>query len=272
MTFPVPPLRIASVSFLNARPLIYGLENDPAVSLQLDVPSGLLERLKGGQADVALLPTIDYQRMEGLTVIPAGGIGCDGPTLTVRIFSKVPIERVRSLGCDSDSHTSIALARIILKDRHGISPEFVDRLRATGREDEAQLLIGDKVVCEEPAGFPHQYDLGAEWKELTGLPFVFAVWMARKGVDLGDLPERLIRARIEGMKHLDELIERFAVPRGWPVGLARQYLAEYLKFEIGEPQLKAMQRFHELAATHGIVQKINPLKLHRAETPAGSDA
>src|SRR5688572_8487009 len=103
--------RIASVSFLNARPLIHGLERDPRVRLLLDVPSRLLGLLRDGEAEVALLPVIDYQRLDALTIIPAGGIGSDGATLTVRIFSRVPIEQVTSLACDPDSHTSVALAR-----------------------------------------------------------------------------------------------------------------------------------------------------------------
>src|SRR5260221_2419541 len=109
--------RVASVSFLNSKPLIEGLDRDPAIELVLDVPSALLDLLRSARADAALLPVVDYQRMEGLTILPAGGIGSDGPTLTVRIFSRVPIEQVRSLACDPDSHTSVALARIILAQR-----------------------------------------------------------------------------------------------------------------------------------------------------------
>src|SRR6266478_2379165 len=109
-------LRIGSVSYLNAKPLIYGLENEPDLSLILDVPSKLLPGLRDKRFDIALLPVIDYQRLDGLKIVPSGGIGCDGPTLTVRIFSRVPIERIRTLACDTDSHTSVALARIILAE------------------------------------------------------------------------------------------------------------------------------------------------------------
>src|SRR4051794_38517029 len=101
-------IRLASVSYLNARPLIYGLDTDPQIRLILDVPSKLIEHLRDGSADVALLPAIDYQRMPDLRIVPAGGIGCDGPTLTVRIFAKQPIETIRTLACDPDSHTSVA--------------------------------------------------------------------------------------------------------------------------------------------------------------------
>src|SRR4051794_40726287 len=116
-------IRLASVSYLNARPLIWELDRDPQIKLDLKVPSKLIDSLRDGTSDIALLPTIDYQRLANLRVVPAGGIGCDGPTLTVRIFSPQPIEKIRTLACDPDSHTSVALARIILADRHGIKPE-----------------------------------------------------------------------------------------------------------------------------------------------------
>lgn len=260
--------RIASVSFLNARPLIHGLESDPRVRLMLDVPSKLLELLRTNQADVALLPVIDYQRLENLTVIPAGGIGSDGATLTVRIFSRVPVPQVKSLACDPDSHTSVALARIILARRHNLRPEFTDLARATvttGAGDDptqARLLIGDKVVCDGPRGFPHQLDLGDEWKSLTGLPFVFATWMARNDVpDLARLRDILASAKSRGMAELDTIIRDHGVPRGWPAPLAKAYLTRHLTFDVAERELDAIRLFHRLAAEEGIIPPARDLKV-----------
>ena len=246
-------LRIGSVSYLNAKPLIHGLGNAPDVDLKLEVPSRLLAGLREKRFDIALLPVIDYQRLEGLCIVPSGGIGCDGPTLTVRIFSKKPIERIQLLACDTDSHTSVALARVILAERYGVRPAFVDLVKSDGPPADAVLLIGDKVVCEEPPGFDHQLDLGYAWKELTGLPFVFAIWTAREGVDLGDLPARLEVARRDGLEHVGELIQRYAIPRGWPAGMALQYLTVYLNFGIGERQLAAIRLFHEKAGRLGLI-------------------
>ena len=248
-------LRIGSVSYLNAKPLIYGLDHSPDIDLHLEVPSRLLSGLREKRFDIALLPVIDYQRLDHLCMVPSGGIGCDGPTLTVRIFSKKPIGQIRSLACDTDSHTSVALARVILAEQYGVSPEFTDLIHGEGPPADARLLIGDKVVCEEPPGFDHQLDLGHAWKVLTGLPFVFAIWTARNGVDLGDLPLRLSQARVEGLAHVNELIARHALPRGWPPGMALQYLTVYLKFEIGPMQLEAIELFHRLAAKHGMIEK-----------------
>jgi len=254
---PIAPLRVGSVSYLNAKPLIDGLDRDPDLRLSLDVPSRLLDGLKTGALDVALLPVIDYQRLPGLRVIPAGGIGCDGATLTVRIFSRVPVSQIRTLACDTDSHTSVALARIILCEQFHVTPELTsfDTYHATQPDTDAQLLIGDKVVVAEPSRdiFPFQVDLGQAWKELTGLPFVFAVWTARPGVELRDLPLKLRQARQRGLQRIESIVRTHAVPRGWPLELARTYLLEHLKFHIEAPQLQAIRRFHELAAGHGLI-------------------
>jgi chorismate dehydratase len=247
-------LRVGSVSFLNAKPLICGLEADEDVELSLAVPSRLLEGLRAGRLDVALLPVIDYQRMDGLVVVPSGGIGCDGETLTVRVFGKRPVGQIRTLACDTDSHTSVALARVLFAEVYGTRPTFVDWTRDEGQACDGRLLIGDKVVCEEPAGFEHQLDLGAAWRRLTGMPFVFAVWTARGGVDLGDLPGRLAEAKRRGLADVEGIVRRHAVGRGWPAGLALQYLTVYLKFDVGPRELEAIELFHRLAARHGAVE------------------
>lgn len=245
-------VRVGSVSYLNAKPLIWGLDEADDLDLHLDVPARLLAGLQERRLDVALLPVIDYQRLEGLRVIPAGGIGCNGPTLTVRIFSRTPVDQIHTLACDPESHTSVALARILLARHWGQRPRLVD-LRGYQDNVDAKLLIGDKVVCAEPRGFDHQVDLGEAWKQMTGLPFVFAVWTARGGVDLGDLPARLEQARQDGMAHLDPIIARHAIPRGWPAGIAREYLSRYLQFTIGPDQLSAIRLFHQLAHEAGIL-------------------
>ncbi len=255
-------IRLASVSYLNAKPLVEGLDAHPDLDIHYAVPSGLLERLQSERADVALLPVIDYQRGDGFRIVPAGGIGCDGPTLTVRIFSKTPIGRIEKLACDADSHTSVVLARIVLAEHYGIRPEFVS---AVDRNDStsARLLIGDKVVCEEPVGYEHQVDLGEAWKEMTGLPFVFAIWTARAGVNLHDLPARLERAKNRGLSNVDAIVREHGVPRGWPPEIARRYLTQYLKFDIGPRQLQAIELFHELAARHGAIDRqLQPLRLY----------
>ncbi len=257
-----PQARIASVSYLNARPLIWGLDVDPSIDLRLEVPARLLDVLQRDEADVALLPVIDYQRMDNLVVSTAGAIGCDGPTLTVRIFSPEPVEGLKRLACDAESHTSVALARVVLAERYGIRPDFIG-LRSEGCDDQtARLLIGDKVVTDEPRGMPYQVDLGEAWKSLTGLPFVFAIWTGRADAPWEPIDVRLRKARLEGMEHVDEIVRDQGVPRGWPAAAARAYLAEYLKFEVSDRCIEAIRLFHELAAKHGEINRpVKPLRI-----------
>jgi chorismate dehydratase len=262
-------LRVGSVSFLNAKPLIYGLEDAPGVELSLEVPSKLLDGLRRGRYDVALLPVIDYQRMDGLRLLTAGGICCDGPTLTVRIFSPVPVSRITTLACDTDSHTSVALARILLAERYNVRPEFVPLNNGAAgtrpaHPGTATLLIGDKVVAQEPPRslMPHQLDLGEEWKAFSGMPFVFAAWMARQDVDLRDLPARLEQAKRDCLRIVDAIIARDAAPRGWPADVARRYLTQHLQFDVSPAHLRAVAHFHDLAYKHGILaESPRPLDL-----------
>src|SRR5262249_20813210 len=148
--------------------------------------------------DMGLVSLIDYARSpEPLILIPAGMIGCDGPTLTVRLFSAVEPRRIRQVHADTESHTSVALAKLVLAQQYGRGDvelvNFDARSLRAGDDDknwpETLLLIGDKVVTDAPPAerYPHQVDLGEAWKALTGLPFVYAVWMCRADAwDAGD--------------------------------------------------------------------------------------
>jgi chorismate dehydratase len=254
--------RVGSVSYLNAKPLIHGLDLDDRIDLQLAVPAMLLEGLRSAKYDVALLPVIDFQRLPDALIVPAGGIGCDGTTLTVRIFSRVPIGQIKLLACDIESHTSVALARIILAELFNIEPRFIDSSEQADGNSDAVLLIGDKVVLSEPRDMNHQLDLGEAWKTLTGKPFVFAVWTTRTGIHLADLPEHLVGAKSRGLRDLENIIARHATPRGWPADLAMKYLSVYLKYDIGPAQIEAIRLFHELAAKHGIISEVRALQLY----------
>ncbi len=246
-----PPLRIASVAFVNARPLIAGLDGDPRVQLARAVPSQLSRLIESDEADVALLPVIDYARIPDLTILRASAIGCDGPTLTVRLFSRSPIAHTRILACDGDSHTSVVLARIILKERFGLTPKLIPLEMATDQPGETRLLIGDKVVCEPPAGFDHQLDLGLAWKELTGLPFVFAAWCARRRASEAEMILR--DSKRLGMSQITAIVQQHAIPRGWPADLAHQYLTSYLHFDLGDRQFQAIRTYHTHAARLGAI-------------------
>jgi chorismate dehydratase len=244
--------RLGAVSFLNAKPLIAGLAAEPGVELMLDVPSRLPGLLSRGRVDAALVPVVDWLRNRGeWRIVSDACIGCDGETLTVRVFSRVAPAAIRRLHVDGDSHTSVALARVLWQELYG---QRLALTRFTGRETvdecEAVLLIGDKVVTQRLIDYETQIDLGSAWKSLTTMPFVFAVWAAQWDSDDAGLDALLSAARDRGVKSADMLAEDFGPGMGWPVALAKRYLTSRLKFTLGPRQIEAMERFSELVHRH----------------------
>ncbi len=261
-----PVHTVAAVSFLNARPLIDGLEREPEVSLITDVPSRLLETLTSLRAQVALCPIIDFQTAAAeLCIVPVGAIGSDGATHTVRVFSRVPIEDLDNVHADGDSHTSVALLEVVLEAFHGRRPE-IRSLGVLASESavnpDAVLLIGDKVVHNEPSTdvYPFQLDLGDAWKRLTGLPFVFATWLARAGDDLGQLPSMLRRTRETNLLRIPEIVAAHA--DGWPVDLAIRYLGKILQYDLGEPELESIELFWARCHALDLIDDLRPMRLY----------
>ena len=269
------PIRLGVVSFVNTLPLIDGLQNLADVELRFTVPSRLLQQLLDDEVDVALCSAIDYQRStEPLVILPAGLLGCDGATLTVRLYSNVPVERIERIYCDTDSHTSIVLMQILLKEIYDLAPELIDYHArehvARNRPidwPQSMLLIGDKVVTDSPPAirYPHQLDLGAVWVEHTGLPFVFALWMAKCRTDAGLLSAVgavLDRQRRHNeLDRLDRIVQRSAVPRHWPGDLAADYLKQKLAFEFTERRLAGLELFFQKASDHGLIPQARKLEI-----------
>jgi chorismate dehydratase len=265
-----PPIRLGCVSFLNTLPLIEGLGKLADARLTLTAPARLIDLLVQNQVDMGLLSVIDYQRSpEPLVLLPVGMIGCDGPTLTVRLFSSVPIEKLTRVHADIDSHTSVALLRVILAERFGLAPEIVDldvdAHRATHAPwPEAMLVIGDKVVTDAPPAvrYPHQLDLGQEWKALTGLAFVYATWMCREAdvERVRPMAAMLDRQRRHNATRTDWIVHNRATVRGWPEDLAAHYFKDLLRFDVKDQHRAAVDRFFDLAQRHGVITARRPTR------------
>lgn len=271
---PQRPLRLGAVSYLNTAPLVTGLEHVRGLSITRAAPSRLSDMLAAGDLDLALVPIIDFQTSAcPLAVIPVGMIGCDGPTMTVRLFSAGPLEAITRVHADTDSRTSVALVRILLQRLHGATPRVVDfdaRERVATSPAEAVewpdsfLLIGDKVVSDSPPAvrYPHQMDLGDAWKRLTGLPFVYAAWMCRaERAGDGDIAlgaALLDRQRRHNATRLDWIVSREAPRRGFPADLAREYVGSLLRFDLDDAARSAIERFFDLAHEHGIIPRRIP--------------
>jgi chorismate dehydratase len=267
-------VRVGAVRFLNTLPLIYGLEQLRDLAIGCSVPSLLLDELLAGETDLALCSSIDYQRSpQPLVIIPAGVLGCCGPTLTVRLYSIGPIEALRDVYCDTDSHTSIALMQILFAERYGLTPNCVDydaREHVAHNKPmqwpEAMLLIGDKVVTDSPPAvrYPYQLDLGELWHEMTGLPFVFATWMARRDSDpqrLRSAAAALDRQRRRNRLRMGEIVTRHAAARNWPIDLAAEYLTHRLSYTFDDAALAGLELFFEKAQQHDLIEQRRPIEV-----------
>jgi len=250
--------RLGVVSYLNAKPLIQGLDGDPNLELLYDVPARLPALLDEGAVDVALVPVIDLVRnARRWSIVSDACIGCDGETLTVRVFSRVPPDTIRRLHVDGDSHTSACLASILWQEHFGRSLELLPLTGGESRDEcEAVLLIGDKVVTNTLIDHDIQTDLGQVWKSLTGLPFVFAVWAAPDDVDTAGFGERLSKARDAGVHSAAMIAADFGPGMGWPVALAQRYLTARLKYTLGRRERLGMNRFFELAGRHRLIPMV----------------
>lgn len=256
-------LRLGVVSFLNARPLIEGLATEPRVSCVFCVPADLPEQLAGGAVDAALIPLVDVLRGRGrFGIVSDACIACDGETMTVRVFSQVPPDRVDTLWADADSHTSVALARVLWRELYGRDlriEAFDARVTDPGRYGSV-LLIGDKVVDPRRAGFAYEVDLGGAWRQHTGLPFVFAVWAVRAAPEsaaLSDRAEELARllgaARDRGVRRAAAIARAEGPAHGWPAALAERYLARCLSYTLDARAVAGAERFARHCAALGLV-------------------
>lgn len=266
-------MRLGVVSFLNAKPLIHGLDARRGLQIEFDVPAALADRLDGGEFDAALVPLFDVlRRGNAWRVVSDACIGCDGETMTVRVFARVPPDRVRVLYADVDSHTSVNLARVLWRELFDRQLEIrpLDTRAASPadvHDAQAVLLIGDKVVDPARGHFGYEVDLGGAWRAHTGLPFVFAVWAARNSdpqsanseddriaAYLSHSPfEFLNSARDAGVACADALALRFGPQHGWPVELARRYLTRCLCFTLDSRAIEGANLFARLLAREGLI-------------------
>ena len=259
-------VRVSAVSFLNARPLVEGLDRrDDLFDLRFDLPSACAARLHAGEVDLGLIPAIEYLGGD-YRFVPGMAIGSDGPILSVAVFTTRPIERVARLALDTSSRTSAALCRILCAKQWGIAPAFVPAapsLPAMLAAADAALVIGDPALAIDPAAHGvEKIDLGAAWQALTGLPFVYAAWTGRSGALGPRHLAALAEARDAGLAALDTIAASAAGgdPRQAP--LLAAYLRDNLSYTFGERDRAGLERFFELAAEVGHPAPRRPLRFY----------
>ena len=257
------PYRVGGVQFLNARPLVYGLEDHDHILLEAAPPSQLASGIESGHYHAALVPSIDYQATgENWTILPVAAIGSAGKVLTVQVFSHCRPEEIETLAVDPDSHTSIALAQVVWSLRYRRQLEIVP-LHGAPADRHAILLIGDKVL-EHLDRWPHAVDLGREWNELTSVPFVYAFWAARQNADWTALVTILRRACELGTADIDGIVARYGQEHGFDAALGKEYLTRNLSFAFGRREKEGLARFYELAHELNLIPENKPLQFYGA--------
>jgi chorismate dehydratase len=271
------PIRVGAVSYLNAKPLYYGLCDHAAnIRLSMDVPSRLAEQLARSELDVALIPSVEYLRGAhlGYEIIAGFSIAARGPVRSVKLFSRVPWTQIERLALDAGSRTSQVLARIWLDEQHGVRPARVEELplgvSALESTADAVLVIGDRAMRVPHESFANVVDLGQAWHSLTGLPVVFALWVARAGAELGDLPDALERSRTLGLANADELARTHGPRLGLDYFACYDYLTRVLSYDLGEPEVAGLTRFAAMAARLELAPQGVSLVFHRRRDLAES--
>lgn len=263
---PERPLRLGAVSYLNTKPLVYGLDAYPdRFDVRFDVPAKCAELLHEGSVDLGLIPAIEYLRGR-YAIVPGVSIASDGDVATVAVFSRTPISEVRTLALDLSSRTSIALTHVLCARKWKIAPTFVPAepdLETMLKRADAALVIGDPAFEIDPAKHGvTKIDLGAEWKALTGLPFVYAMWVGRPDAATPAQCLALQQARDAGLAHLDTIAKQVG---GGDLSVEQRtlsYLRDNLKYGLGSAEQAGLGRFHELAAEIGVVPGLEPLRFY----------
>lgn len=269
------PLRIGAVSYLNTRPLVFGLADRlaqrwPQSQLSYDLPSRLARSLESGDLDVALIPSIEYFQHADYAIVSDACIACRGPVWSVKLYSRTPMEKIRTLGLDEGSRTSVALVRILLQQRFGLRPQLVSWPIGASFEScraDAVLVIGDRAMHAPQGEFHAVWDLGEQWLLETGLPFVFAMWVGRPGTNSRELAEVLGQARDDGMAHLPEIARREAPVAGISEGRCLSYLRDNLHFTLGPRESQGLALFHRLSVELGHAPQ-RALRAHLAASGA----
>lgn len=251
---------IAASSYLNAAPLcysfVYGEQQDFCEFLSDAAPARCAEMLAEGRADAALIPAIEYQRIPDLQVAPGACVASRTEVRSVLLASRVRLEQIRTVALDTSSRTSAALIQIILGRFYGVAAQYHQappKLPDMLEQSDAALIIGDPAMLIDRSSL-HVYDLAEEWRKHTGLPFVFAFWALRGDSTAawgeGHTTEGRIdfqKAKIEGVRHAEQLADIYSQRLGLPRSNLLSYLTQSISYDLDEESLRGLRLYYELA-------------------------
>jgi chorismate dehydratase len=295
-------LRISVVQYLNTAPLVHGFVYGPLkgkYDLSFTIPSKCADDLRDGLADVAIIPAIEYQRIENLLVLPDLAIAAKRRVRSLLVVSRKPIQEVTSIALDRSSRSTQALTRILCAEHWHIAPKFSEEILSTpsmlGHSD-AALLIGDpalrlaisiakyvtlgadgELMCNaDKAGINangtlHIYDVVQEWRRLSELPAVLAVWAARRDSITPEVAADFAASKAYGVAHLEEISEAAADELGLPAEELLTYLRENIDYTLSGENLAGLELYYCLAAKLGLIPKANAIEWASLGRDIGSD-
>jgi chorismate dehydratase len=274
-------IRLGAVGYLNARPLVFGLEQSPRFELCFEVPSRCADLLHAGTVDLGLIPSIEYLRNGGpgrtqsdgdgnradrYHIVPGLAISSRGPVASVLLHAAKPIAHVRTIAVDTSSRTSAALLRVLCAKAFHISPRFEPHgpnLQSMLSRCDAALIIGDHALFPgwggSEAGQPQDgqivetIDLGAAWTDMTGLPFVYAFWAGRESALAPEDVRDLQRARDDGVRHPEEIVRAHVGDARGCLDIGVQYLRDNIQYGFSTDDQAGLELFYRYAAEEGIV-------------------
>ncbi|HWF86283.1 MAG TPA: menaquinone biosynthesis protein [Vicinamibacterales bacterium] len=293
-------IRLGAVGYLNARPLVCGLDRSPRFALRYDVPSQCAALLHEGGIDLGLIPSIEYLRGGPYCIVPDLAIASRGAVASVAVYTTKPMREVRSIAMDTSSRTSVALVRVLCERLYKIAPAIEARgpdLAEMLARSDAALIIGDNALfldekrvrlksdtteiatavangvsdrsvrlqpyMQEGVG---KIDLGEVWTTMTGLPFVYAFWAGRPdALSAADVLE-LQRARDEGVTRPADLARAYLPDRPDRHEAATRYLRDNIKYHLGDEERAGLELFYRYAAEAGVVEHAAPLRFYGPPT------
>ena len=249
-------IRLGAVGYLNARPLVYGLERVRGFDIRYDIPAECARLLHAHDTDIGLIPSIEYLRgPQPYAIVPGAGVTSNGPVASVAIYTRRNARDIRTIAMDSSSRTSVALATVLLRREFGVAPEPVSMpadLDAMLARADAALIIGDVALFLDESAAA-KVDLGELWTRSTGLPFVYAVWTGWPGAATADEVAALQRARDEGVAHADEVARDYYPGDPERQAVAARYLRDNIRYRVGDAELEGLQTFYRYAAELNLV-------------------
>ena len=273
-------VRLGAVGYLNARPLVYGLERSTRFDLRFDVPSRCADLLHQDRIDIGLIPTIEYLRCpsvaghsDGYRIVPDLAIVSRGPVASVALYTTGPVSDVRAIAMDTSSRTSVALVRVLCARSFGIDPALEPcgpDLASMLASCDAALLIGDNALFQQAGQVTahlrqvtvQKIDLGEVWTTMTGLPFVWAFWAGRPDRLTADDMQALRQARDAGVAASEPIARQYLADRPERQAAGARYLRDNIKYYLGPDERAGLELFYRYAADAGVVDSAEPLRFY----------